>query len=195
MAVSLRTLQSAMSGAGFNTNQMQAMYDINPTVLQNYLTTATANVNNSATLVDAVISGGASNTNILGNALQVEIGEATIMTANNVWFIEGHVAVNTAATQGLKVQLTTYDGLTLVTAMSNVSWVFNVNGAASSSGVTAFNTPFGAAVNAVSVDFQAMVTVASGYGRIGLQFSQQAATAANTSLGTYGIIRCESLLG
>ncbi len=194
MAVSLRTLQSALNGAGFTVPQMNAFFDINPIVLQNCLTGVTANVNNSATLVDAVVSGGGVNTDTLGNALQVEIGQAEALAANNYWFIEGHVQVSTAATQGVKVQITAYDGLQVITALSNISFVLNVNGAASSSGVVAVGSSFGAAVNAVSIDFTGMIAVASGYGRIGLQFAQSAATVANTSLGPYGYMRCEALL-
>jgi hypothetical protein len=195
MATSMRTIQATMNGAGFSTNEMQALFDINPTILQNYLTGATANVNASTALVDTFVSGNSSAGTILGNCLQVEFGEGTALSASNVWFVEGHCAVTTNGTAGLKVQLTTYDGLTLVTGNSFVSWVMNVNGSAGGSGVTALNTPFGATVNAVSLDFTAVIQVASGYGRIGLQFSQNVSTAVNTSLGTYGYIRAESLLG
>jgi hypothetical protein len=60
MATSMRTIQATMNGAGFSTNEMQALFDINPTILQNYLTGATANVNASTALVDTFVSGNTS---------------------------------------------------------------------------------------------------------------------------------------
>jgi hypothetical protein len=197
MAQSLRTIQAAMSAAGWPVTQMNAFYDVNPTILQNFLSGVTATVTNSGTLVDALVSGGSVNTSIMGNGLQIEIGENEQTAFQNTWFIEGHVQVTTTATVGLKAQLTTYDGLTLNTATSNVSWCMNVNGASNSSGVTAFNAAFSSsASNVVSVDFTAMLQIASGYGRVGLQFAQAVPTAANnTILGVYGYIRAETCLG
>lgn len=194
MAVSLRTIQSAMNAGGFPVAQMNAFGDFNPTVLQNYLSGATGTVASSTALVDSFVSGNSSAGSILGNCLQIELGECESLAANNVWFIEGHVAVATGATPGVKVQLTTYDGLTLVTAASNVEFTLNVNGAVGGAGVVAVNSSFGAAVNAISIDFSGMIQIASGYGRIGLQFSQSVSNATTTSLGPFGYIRAEALL-
>lgn len=195
MAQSLRTIQSAMNGSGMSLSEMNAIFDISTTTLQNYLSGVTGTVTNSGVLVDAVVSGGSINTDIMGNALQIEVGETEQIAFNSTWFIEGHVQVTTTATVGLKAQLTTYDGLALVMAASNVSWV--ANGATPAAGVTAFNAAFtSGAVNVVSLDFTAMLQIASGYGRVGLQFAQSVPTAANnTILGAYGYIRCEACLG
>lgn len=194
MAQSLRTIQAAMNAAGWSVAQMNAFFDINPTVLQNYLSGVTANVNTSTALVDAIVSGGSANTDILGNALQVELGESEMVGANNIWFVEGHFACTTNGTAGLKVQLTAYDGLVLNTTTSQVAFVMNVNGASNGVGVVAPGTAFGATVNALSVDFTAMIQITSGYGRLGIQFSQNVSTAVNTNIGPYGYIRAESLL-
>lgn len=194
MSTSLRTIQSAMNASGWSVAEMNAFYDISPLTLQNYISATSNAVNTSTVLVDPFIAGASSAGPILGNCLMVELNESEGITANNTWYIEGHVAVTTTGAAGIKLQLTTYDGLTLVTAASNIEYTINVNAAVGGAGVVAANAAFGATVAAVSVDFSGIIQVLSGYGRIGLQFSQNASIATNTTLGPFGYIQAKAIL-
>lgn len=200
MAFSFRTIQAALNGAGFSRSEVMGVLDSQVFALQNVLAGATANVNNSAVLVDALVSGRTDT--ILGTCLQVELEENINITESNLWYIEAHIPINTAATQGIKMQLTAYDGLVFDTSTDQapfVNFTFNVNttaGAAIAGAVTvAPGSPASfqsASGNAISADINGVVRV-KGHGRIGVQFAQSVATVANTSL-TGGYIVAYTIL-
>ena len=200
MAISLRTIQSALNGSGMSVNDQRALSHTRILALQNYLTAATGNSNNSATLQDVIVSGRTDC--VLGSCLQLELGEDLHLTSSNIWYIEAHVVVSTAATQGIKMQVTAYDGLVFDTSTDFapfVNFTFNVNTTAGAAiaGTTSVAPGSSASFqsasgNAVTADITGLVRVKN-YGRIGLQFAQSVATAANTSI-TAGYIIAESVL-
>jgi hypothetical protein len=189
MGNSLRGIQAAMTAGGFGYHKMNAMNAAFPTIVQNFLSTATANVASSVTFVDAVQSG--ITVPQMGQGLQIELGESGELGFFNWWEIEVHGIIATAATQGVQLRLQTYDGLVL-TSSTSISYVFNT----ATAGI-AVNQPVGTgatagAVNAVSFDIQGIVQV-SGYGRLGLQFTQAVSTAANTAI-SYGKIKATAII-
>ena len=203
MAISLRTIQAALNAGGFSVQEQNAMFNSQVFYLQNYLSTTTAN-NGTTTLADAIVSGSASAGPTLGMAMQVELGEYQLMSENNIWVIEAHFQVTTNATAGIKFQVTTYDGLTILAASDFTNWInytANTNPGATAptsatvAGTTTPNTPISvqnANLTVASIDLFGLVRV-NGYGRIGLQFAQ-AAASGNSSIPS-GYFAAYSILG
>ncbi len=186
MGFSIRGIQAAQTVSGFGFHAQNTLFDTFPVVLQNLLTSNTANVASSTTLVDAVASG-TTGLGIQGNGLQVELGEGVF---SNWWDIEVHGICSANASGGLKIGLQAYDGLTIIFGAAAISY----NAAAGSVSATggAPGAVGGSTAAVVSFDLQATIQIA-GYGRLGLQFSQNASFATPTFL-TSGKIKATTIL-
>jgi hypothetical protein len=189
MGNSLRGIQAALTAAGFGYHKMNSINAAFPTVLQNFLPSTTG-ANGTTTLADAVLSGVTAPT--MGQSLQVELSELGEFGFSNWWEIELHATCTTNGTSGLKLQLTAYDGLVIQSSTLPLSFVYNTAAGSTLSTATAIgSTSTATTTNALSFDIQGLVQIA-GYGRLGLQFAQQAASV-NVFI-TGGRIRATAIL-
>ena len=191
MSASLRPIQAAANGAGLSVNEQQALIDIRPIYLQNFLQ-GTYSVTSSVTL--ATVGVGTQASIATGSQLWVELQESDMYTEQSTWQIEGMLYLTGALIGiGAQARLVAADGLTFVTAAGSFSQMeisLRNSGAADVSAygfasTTASNT---AAVTAVvsTISIRGMVQVL-GYGSLAVQLAQNVSTgtAVTVNPGSY----------
>lgn len=196
MAFSLRPIQAAMNSAGFSVNEMNALNDARPVVLQNFLQ-GTFTSTSSTTLTPIGVGTQASIAG--GSQLYVELQESDNITEQGCWEIEGRLFLTGALVAiGAKVNLLAGDGLQILnTGFSQFQIDLQNNGAApvtatGFASATATNT---ASVTAVvsTVYFHGIVQVTS-YGGLYVQLAQNVSTGTAITVGAGSFIKATSIL-
>src|ERR1041385_2318120 len=90
MSASLRPIQSAANAGGLSVHEQQALIDMRPIVLQNFMQNgATYSVTSSTALAN--VGNGTQASIAAGSQLAVQINASEAVTCNGMWQIEGEL--------------------------------------------------------------------------------------------------------
>jgi hypothetical protein len=187
MSISLRSLQAAANAGGWSVNELNALFDMRPAVLQNFLQ---GTFTSTSSTVLTTIGVGTQAAVASGSQLFVELQEGDQITEQGVWRVEGQLYLTGALIAiGAQVRVVASDGLTFLTAAGSYSQMeidLCNNGAApvSAYGFASTTASNIAAVTAVvsSVWISGIVQVL-GYGNLGIQIAQNFSTGTAVTVG------------
>lgn len=194
MAFSMRSIQASLNAGGFSVNEVNAMTDSRPVVLQNFLQ-GTFTSTSSVTLTP--IGVGTQAAIAAGSQLYVELQESDTITEQGCWEIEGRLFLTGALVGiGVKVNLLAGDGLQILnTGFSQFEIDLKNTGA---SDIAAYGFASATATNTASVTavvstvfFHGIVQV-TGYGGLYVQLAQNVSTGTAVTVGAGSFIKATS---
>lgn len=196
MSASLRPIQSAANAAGFSVHEQQALVDMRPIVLQNYLR-GTYSVTSSAALANVGV--GTQTTINAGSQLQVQVDASQALSDGGEWQVEGELYLTGVLVGiGAQMALAAQDGLRFAnTGNSGLELLLQNTGA---SPTLAYG--FASATLSTTVAATAVFTVAKfsgfiqflGTGSLVVQVAQNVSTGTAIVVGAGSWIKATSVL-
>lgn len=196
MSMSLRAIQSAANAGGLNVPTQNALLNMRPVILQNYLR-GTYSVTSSTTLANVGVGTQASIA--AGSQLQVQVDNSILIADNGEWEIEGELYMTGVLVGiGMKMALAASDGLTFAnTGNSGLELLLQNTGTAP---VLAYG--FASAALSTTVSTTAVFTVAKfhgmvqfvGTGMLSVQAAQNASTGTAIVVGAGSWIKATAVL-
>lgn len=196
MSASLRPIQSAANAGGLSVHEQQALIDMRPIILQNWMQNgATYSVTSSTTLAN--VGNGTQVSIAAGSQLAVFPDASEAITCNGTWEIEGCLYMTGVLVGiGMKMAIAASDGLQFVTANSGLELILANTGA---SPVMAYG--FASATLSTTVSTTAVFTVAKfsgtvqmlGTGMLSVQVAQNVSTGTAIVVGAGSWIKATSI--
>jgi len=197
MSASLRPIQSAANAGGLSVHEQQALVDMRPILLQNYLR-GTYSVTSSTTLANVGVGTQASIAS--GSTLCLEIDPSEALTDGGAWEIQGELYMTGVLVGiGMKMALSAQDGLAFAnTGNSGLELLLQNTGAApvlaygfASSSLS--TTVSGTAVFTVA-KFSGVVQFTGGHGCLMVQVAQNVSTGTAIVVGAGSWVKATSIL-